>query len=108
MVADPDLTLAEGAIRGWDRRNIYRFLYAQLISRSLWLRRRGAFKKLSKKHRDAILHGSGKQQIDFSYANDRGIIRRRHRFEGVLPNMERRFRETDSSMVKKTCRNTCA
>ena len=58
--------------------------YAQLISRSLWLRRRGVFKKLQK-HRDAILHGSGKQQIDFSYANDRGdIIRRRHRFEGVF------------------------
>ena len=60
------------------------------------------FSKLSKKHRKAILSGSGSERIDFSYVNDRGdVIQRTHKFEGVLPNMERRYRETDSSMVRE-------
>lgn len=102
VVADRELTLAEGAIRGWDRRNIYYFHMLSSLADHFAFDVEVPFKKLSKKHRDVILHGSGKQQIDFSYANDRGdIIRRRHRFEGVLPNMERRFRETDSSMVRE-------
>ncbi|MEC8501736.1 MAG: excinuclease ABC subunit UvrA, partial [Pseudomonadota bacterium] len=102
VVADPDLTLAEGAIRGWDRRNIYYFHMLSSLADHFGFDVEVPFKQLSKKHRNVILHGSGKQQIDFSYANDRGdIIRRRHRFEGVLPNMERRFRETDSSMVRE-------
>jgi excinuclease ABC subunit A len=60
------------------------------------------FNQLSKKHRDIILNGSGRQRIDFSYVNDRGdVIKRTHRFEGVLPNMARRFHETESSMVRE-------
>ena len=102
VVADPDLSLAEWAIRGWDRRNIYYFHMLSSLADQFDFDVEVPFKKLSKKHRDVILHGSGRQQIDFSYANDRGdIIHRRHRFEGVLPNMERRFRETDSSMVRE-------
>ena len=102
VVADPDLTLAEGAIRGWDRRNIYYFHMLSSLADHFGFDVEIPFKALSKKHREVILRGSGRQQIDFSYANDRGdIIRRRHRFEGVLPNMERRFRETDSTMVRE-------
>ena len=102
VVADPDLSLAEGAIRGWDRRNIYYFHMLSSLADHFDFDVEVPFKKLSKKHQDVILHGSGRQQIDFSYANDRGdIIQRRHRFEGVVPNMERRFRETDSSMVRE-------
>lgn len=102
VVADRDLTLAEGAIRGWDRRNIYYFHMLSSLSDHYEFDVEVPFKKLSKKNQDVILNGSGRTRIDFSYANDRGdVIRRTHRFEGVLPNMQRRFRETDSSMVRE-------
>jgi excinuclease ABC subunit A len=59
------------------------------------------FGELSKKHRQIILHGSGKQEIAFSYINDRGdIFQRTHPFEGILPNMERRYRDTESQSVR--------
>ncbi len=102
VVADPDLTLAEGAIRGWDRRNVYYFHMLSSLAEHYGFDVEVPFKKLSKKHQQAILYGSGQTRIDFSYANDRGdIIRRRHRFEGVIPNMERRYHETDSNMVRE-------
>jgi len=102
VVADPDLTLAEGAIRGWDRRNVYYFHMLSSLATHYDFDVEKPFKKLTKKNRKAILFGSGQTRIDFSYANDRGdVIRRRHRFEGVIPNMDRRFRETDSSMVRE-------
>ena len=102
VVADTDLTLAEGAIRGWDRRNVYYFHMLSSLAEHYKFDVEKPFKKLSKKNQQAILHGSGQTRIDFSYANDRGdVIRRRHRFEGVIPNMERRYRETDSTMVRE-------
>lgn len=102
VVADDELTLAEGAIRGWDRRNVYYFHMLSSIAEHYGFDVEVPFNKLSKKHREIILNGSGRQRIDFSYVNDRGdIIKRTHRFEGVLPNMARRFRETESSMVRE-------
>jgi excinuclease ABC subunit A len=102
VVADDDLTLAEGAIRGWDRRNVYYFHMLSSLAAHYGFDVEMPFKKLAKKHQQAILYGSGQTRIDFSYANDRGdIIRRRHRFEGVIPNMERRYHETDSNMVRE-------
>ncbi len=102
VVADPDLSLAEGAIRGWDRRNVYYFHMLSSIAAHYGFDVETPFSKLKKKHQEAILNGSGSTRIDFSYVNDRGdVIQRRHRFEGVLPNMERRYRETDSSMVRE-------
>jgi excinuclease ABC subunit A len=102
VVADDELTLAEGAIRGWDRRNVYYFHMLNSIAEHYEFDVELPFKKLSKKHREVILNGSGRQRIDFSYVNDRGdIIKRTHRFEGVLPNMARRFHETESSMVRE-------
>ena len=102
VVADPDLTLAEGAIRGWDRRNVYYFHMLSSLAAHYGFDVEAPFKKLAKKHQQAILFGSGQTRIDFSYANDRGdVIRRRHRFEGVIPNMERRYHETDSNMVRE-------
>jgi excinuclease ABC subunit A len=102
VVADDELTLAEGAIRGWDRRNVYYFHMLSSIAGHYEFEVEIPFKELSKKHREIILNGSGRQRIDFSYVNDRGdIIKRTHRFEGVLPNMARRFRETESSMVRE-------
>jgi len=102
VVADHELTLAEGAIRGWDRRNVYYFHMLSSLAEHYAFDVETPFKKLSKKHKQAILFGSGQTRIDFSYANDRGdVIRRRHRFEGVIPNMERRYHETDSNMVRE-------
>ncbi|MEE2784410.1 MAG: excinuclease ABC subunit UvrA [Pseudomonadota bacterium] len=101
LITDEDLTLAEGAIRGWDRRNVYYFHMLTSLASHYGFDVETPYKKLKKKHKQAILYGSGQTRIDFSYANDRGdIIRRRHRFEGVIPNMERRYRETDSNMVR--------
>ena len=102
VVQDEELTLAEGAIRGWDRRNVYYFHMLTSLADHYGFDVEIPFRKLKKKHRDAILYGSGRERIDFSYANDRGdIIHRRHRFEGVIPNMERRYHETDSTMVRE-------
>jgi excinuclease ABC subunit A len=102
VVADTDLSLAEGAIRGWDRRNVYYFHMLTSIAKHYGFEVDIKFKDLTKKQQDAILNGSQGERIDFSYLNDRGDrVRRRHRFEGVIPNMERRYHETDSSMVRE-------
>jgi excinuclease ABC subunit A len=102
VVQDESTSLAEGAIRGWDRRNIYYFHMLDSLAKHYGFDVDAPFRLLKKKHRDAILHGSGQDKIDFSYVNDRGdTIQRRHRFEGVIPNMERRYHETDSNMVRE-------
>ncbi len=102
VVRDPDTTLADGAIRGWDRKNVYYFHLLKSLANHYGFDVDRPYGSLKRKHRDAILYGSGRERIDFSYVNDRGdIITRRHRFEGVIPNMERRYRETDSSMVRE-------
>ncbi len=101
VVQDEDLTLAEGAIRGWDRRNVYYFHMLSSLAQHYGFDVESPYNALKKKHRNAILYGSGAERIDFSYVNDRGdVIHRRHRFEGVIPNMERRYHETDSNMVR--------
>ena len=101
VIQDPELTLAEGAIRGWDRRNVYYFHMLSSLADHYGFDAESSFTKLKKKHRQAILYGSGRERIDFSYVNDRGdVIQRRHRFEGVIPNMERRYHETDSNLVR--------
>ncbi len=102
VVRDTDMTLADGAIRGWDRRNVYYFHMLNSLSSHYGFDVEAPYASLKKKHREAILYGSGRERIDFSYVNDRGdVITRRHRFEGVIPNMERRYHETDSSMVRE-------
>ncbi len=102
VIQDEELTLAEGAIRGWDRRNVYYFHMLSSLAEHYKFDVESSFKKLKKKHRNAILYGSNGERINFSYVNDRGdVIHRRHKFEGVIPNMERRYLETDSSMVRE-------
>ncbi|MYE23315.1 MAG: excinuclease ABC subunit UvrA [Gammaproteobacteria bacterium] len=102
VVTDPTLTLAEGAVRGWDRRNVYYFHLLTSLARHYDFDVEKPFGKLTKRQRDAVLFGSKGERIDFSYVNDRGDrITRRHHFEGVIPNMERRFRETSSSGVRE-------
>ncbi len=101
VVLHPEASLAEGAIRGWDRRNVYYFHLLRSLSQHYDFDMDKPFDKLSQKHRDIILHGSGSEEIEFSYVNDRGtVLKRQHVFEGVIPNMDRRYRETESSSVR--------
>lgn len=102
IITDEALALSEGAVRGWDRRNIYYFSMLSSLAEHYGFAIDTPFKKLSKKHRDIILRGSGDEVIDFHYINDRGdTMIRSYPFEGILPNMERRYRETESSMVRE-------
>lgn len=102
LIADESLSLAEGAIRGWDRRNFYYFQMLGSLAKHYKFKVDTPFKDLSSKHREMILRGSGKEVIDFHFLNDRGdTVTRRHTFEGILPNMERRYRETESSTVRE-------
>ncbi len=103
VVSDPGASVADGAIRGWDRRNVYYFHLLKSLARHYDFEVDTPFRKLRKKQKDAILFGSGRDRVDFSYVNDRGDkVHRRHTFEGVIPNMERRFHETESSAVRES------
>ena len=102
IITDEALSLAEGAIRGWDRRNIFYFQMLTSLADHFGFKVDTPFNKLSKKHRSIILHGSGKEVIGFKYVNDKGSTYTRSLpFEGILPNMERRYRETESNMVRE-------
>ncbi|MBT6352188.1 MAG: excinuclease ABC subunit UvrA, partial [Halieaceae bacterium] len=101
VVLHPEASLAEGAIRGWDRRNVYYFHLLRSLAGHYDFDMDKPFNNLEQKHRDIILHGSGGEEIEFSYVNDRGtVFKRVHVFEGVIPNMDRRYRETESSSVR--------
>ena len=102
VVGDQGLTLAQGAIRGWDRQNVYYFHIVKCLARHYGFAVDVPFRRLRKAHRAAILRGSQGERIDFSYVNSRGeTVHRRHTFEGVIPNMERRYRETESAAVRE-------
>jgi len=97
-----ELTLAEGAIRGWDRRNVYYFQMLGSLASHYGFSLEEPFDELAAEHQKAILFGSGTQSVDFKYLNDRGdIVKRSHPFEGIIPNLERRYRETESSSVRE-------
>ena len=102
LILFPESSLAEGAIRGWDRRNVYYFHMLTSLAEHYGFDIDTPFNKLSKKHQQVILYGSGKQDIAFSYINDRGdVFKRTHPFEGIIPNLERRYRDTDSQSVRE-------
>ncbi|EED30811.1 excinuclease ABC, A subunit [gamma proteobacterium NOR5-3] len=102
VVLFPEASLAEGAIRGWDRRNVYYFHMLTSLAGHFGFDIDTPFEKLSAKHQKIILEGSGKEEISFSYVNDRGdVFKRSHAFEGIIPNMERRYRDTESQSVRE-------
>jgi len=102
VIAYPELSLAEGAIPGWDRRNIYYFQMLGALASHYDFALDQPFCDLSDKIQDVILRGSGEEKIEFRYINDRGDeYTRAHAFEGILHNMERRYRETDSQMIRE-------
>jgi len=94
--------LPEGAIRGWDRRNFFYFNMLTSLADHYNFDIDTPFKKLKPAYQQAILFGTGDEEITFNYVNDKGTtFKRRHRFEGIIPNMERRFRETESQSVRE-------
>src|SRR5438105_5484707 len=102
VVAFPQLSLASGAIRGWDRRNQFYFQMLQSLAKHYGFELEKPFNKLSDRIQQMILYGSEKEKIAFQYLSDRGkTIVREHAFEGIIPNLERRYRETDSIMVRE-------
>ena len=102
IVTDATNSLAEGAIRGWDRRSVYYYHMLTSLAEHYGFDIDAPFAKLSKKHQKAVLFGSGSEEVQFSYINDRGdVYQRKHKFEGVIPNFERRYRDTESQMVRE-------
>ena len=102
VVAFPQLSLASGAIKGWDRRNQFYFQMVQSLAKHYGFDLDKPFNRLSDRIQQIILYGSEKEKIAFQYLSDRGkTIVREHAFEGIIPNLERRYRETDSIMVRE-------
>ncbi len=106
VVAFPSLSLASGAIKGWDRRNGYYFALLESLARHYKFDLAAPFEALEPHVQQAVLHGSGQEEIRFSYVMDSGAsqgrkVTKKHPFEGIIPNMQRRYRETDSVMVRE-------
>ncbi len=102
VVIHPEASLGSGAIRGWDKRNVYYFHLLKSLAKHYNFNINTPFSSLDQSHQDILLHGSGDEEIEFAYINDRGtVFKRTHVFEGILPNMERRYRETESSSVRE-------
>ncbi len=102
VILDDNLSIAEGAIKGWDQKNYYYFQMLTSLADHYNFDLFSPFKSLSKKIQDTILKGSGKTEVEFKYINDRGDIRvKRHPFEGILNTLERRYRETESNTVRE-------
>ncbi|HZV55639.1 MAG TPA: excinuclease ABC subunit UvrA [Rhodocyclaceae bacterium] len=102
VVAYPHLSLAAGAIKGWDKRNQFYFQMVESLAAHYNFDTSLAFEELPAEIQRLVLHGSGREQIKFRYLNEKGTrFDRSHAFEGIIPNLERRYRETDSVMVRE-------
>lgn len=101
IVLDNKLSIAEGAIKGWDQKNYYYFQMLGSLAKHYGFDLFAPFKSLSKKFQNIILNGSGAEEVEFQYSNDRGDLRvKRHPFEGILNTLDRRYKETESSSVR--------
>ena len=102
VVAAPDLSLADGAIKGWDRKNAYYWALIESLAKHYKFDAGKPFQKLAEKIRNLVLYGSGEEKIEFHYPDMSGKrVTRVHRFEGIIPNLERRYKETESLAVKE-------
>ncbi|ALP52902.1 ABC-ATPase UvrA [Candidatus Tenderia electrophaga] len=101
VVHHPESSLASGAIRGWDRRNAYYFQLLQSLAKHYGFDLDTPFQDLDEHHRQVLLYGSGSEKIEMTFFSDRGLPRtKKAPFEGIIPNMERRYRETESNVVR--------
>jgi excinuclease ABC subunit A len=102
VIVNSDLSLAGGAIRGWDRKTTYYFQMIQSLAKHYKFDIETPYCELPENLQQIVLFGSGKEKIEFHYANSRGMeIKQKHRFEGVIPNLERRYKETESNAVRE-------
>ncbi|MCL4119850.1 UNVERIFIED_CONTAM: hypothetical protein GTU68_020481 [Idotea baltica] len=102
IVANPELSMSAGAVRGWDRRNAYYFQLMKSLADHYDFDLDVPFENLSDAIKKVVLYGSGRTKIDFNYLSDRGrSVKRNHSFEGVIPNMQRRYHETESNSVRE-------
>ncbi|MCK5726263.1 MAG: excinuclease ABC subunit UvrA [Thiotrichaceae bacterium] len=102
VVAKPELSLSEGAIRSWDKRNTYYYQLITSLAKHYQFDIEASYESLPKKIQKIVLYGSGKTSIDFTYIGQKGqIYSRKHSFEGIINNMQRRYRETDSNSVRE-------
>ncbi len=102
VAAHPTLSLAAGAIKGWDKRNQFYYQMLQSLAMHYGFEIDLPFEMLPERVRHVVLHGSGREAIPFIYVNERGAkVTREHPFEGIIPNLERRYRETDSQAVRE-------
>ncbi|UZW62579.1 excinuclease ABC subunit UvrA [Lysobacter enzymogenes] len=102
VVVHPELSLAAGAVRGWDRRNAYYFQLIQSLAKHYKFSVDTPWQSLSAAQQKAVLYGSGDELISFNYITENGgRSQRKHRFEGIVPNLERRYRETESAAVRE-------
>ncbi|WP_146442375.1 excinuclease ABC subunit UvrA [Vibrio kanaloae] len=102
VILDENLSIAEGAIKGWDQKNYYYFQMLTSLSEHYGFDLYAPFNSLPKKTQEIILKGSGRTEVEFKYINDRGDIRvKRHPFEGILNTLERRYHDTESSAVRE-------
>ena len=106
VVAFPSLSLASGAIKGWDRRNGYYFALLESLARHYKFNIELPFEDLAAEVQHAVLQGSGEEEIKFTYVMDSGAsqgkrVSKKHPFEGIIPNMQRRYRETESVLVRE-------
>ncbi|MEH6466136.1 MAG: excinuclease ABC subunit UvrA [Porticoccus sp.] len=102
VVQYPECSISEGAIRSWDRKNLFYFNMLTSLADHYRFNIDHPFQDLAPQHQQVVLFGSGKEVIDFNYVNDKGtVFKRSHQFEGIIPNMERRYRETESQGVRE-------
>jgi len=102
VIQHPEVSISEGAIRGWDRRTLFYYNMLTSLAEHYDFDIDQPWEKLSAIHQQKILFGSDDEEITFNYVNDRGsVFRRQHKFEGVIHNMERRYRETESNSVRE-------
>ncbi|MGL5304498.1 MAG: excinuclease ABC subunit UvrA, partial [Aeromonas sp.] len=102
VISDATISLANGAIRGWDKRSFYYFQMLKSLAEHYHFDLDTPWEDLPLKTQEVILRGSGHSEVEFRYMNDRGdVVLRKHPFEGILHNMERRYRETESNSVRE-------
>lgn len=101
ILVNPKLSMAEGAVRGWDKRNGWYFQLLQAVAKTYKFDVNTPYEKLPQKVKDVLFFGSGDKNIKFTYYSDKGQYERNHPFEGIANNMKRRYQETESSMVRE-------
>ena len=102
IVQMPEVSLAAGAIKGWDRRNFYYFQMLKSLADHYKFDIDKPYEKLPEKIKDILLNGSGSTEITFVYTNDRGdVVKRKHTFEGIINNLTRRYKETESQTIRE-------